>query len=93
LAGLKFKIAHRRAETGEWSAATRTQRKRMIEFLKGMIEELEQQKDRPETTAAEETRPSVSKDVARMRVAKPKSKTARGIVRVPAGRPGRRRAA
>jgi hypothetical protein len=94
LAGLKFKIAHRRAKTGKWSAASRTQRKRMIEFLQGMIEELEQQKDEPETTTAKERRPSASKEVARMRaVAKPKSKTERGIVRVPAGRNGRRRAA
>jgi hypothetical protein len=94
LAGLKFKIAHRRAETGKWSAPSRTQRKRMIEFLQGMIKELEQQKDEPVTPAAEEKRPSASKEVARMRaVAKPKSTTARRIVRVPAARNGRRRAA
>jgi hypothetical protein len=94
LAGLKFKIAHRRAATGKWSATSRAQRMRMIQFLQGMIEELEQQKDEPVTAAAEEKRPSASKGVARMRaVAKPKSKTARGIVRVPAARNGRRRAA
>jgi hypothetical protein len=94
LAGLKFKIAHRRAETGKWSASSHTQRKRMIEFLQGMIDELEQQKDKPVTAAAAENRPSASMEVARTRaVAKPKSKTARAIVRVPAGRNGRRRAA
>jgi hypothetical protein len=94
LAGLKFKIAHRRAETGKWSATPRTQRKRMIEFLQGMIEELERETDEPVTTAAEEKRASAPKRVARMRaVAKPKSRTARGIVRVPAARNGRRRAA
>jgi hypothetical protein len=94
LAGLKFKIAHRRAETGKWSATPRTQRKRMIEFLQGMIAELEQQKDEPVTTAAEEKRASTSKRMARMRaVAKPKSKTARKIARVPSTRNGRRRAA
>jgi hypothetical protein len=94
LAGLKFKIAHRRAETGKWSATPGQQRKRMIEFLQGMIAELKQQKDEPMTAAAEEKRPSAPKRVARMRaVAKPKSKTARGIVRGPAARNGRRRAA
>jgi hypothetical protein len=94
LAGLKFKIAHRRAETGKWSASSRTQRKRMIEFLQRMIDELEQQKDEAVTAAAEERRPSASKGVARMRaVAKPKSKTTQGIVRVPAARNGRPRAA
>jgi hypothetical protein len=94
LAGLKFKIAHRRAETGKWSATSRTQRKRMIAFLQGMIEELKQQKDEPVTTAAKEKRPSASKGMARMRaVAKPEPKTAREGVRVPAARNGRRRAA
>jgi hypothetical protein len=94
LAGLKFKIAHRRAETGKWSAPLRTQRKRMIEFLQGMIEELERQKDEPVTPASEEKKPSASKEAARIRaVAKPKSTTARRIVRVPAARNGRRRAA
>jgi hypothetical protein len=92
LAGLKFKIAHRRAETGKWSATSRTQRKRMIEFLQRMIEELEQQKDEPLTTAAKGKRPA--KGVAQMRaVAKPKSRTARGIARVAAAPNGRRRAA
>lgn len=41
LSGLKFKIAHRRADSGKWSATPKTQRKRMIEFLKGVIDDLE----------------------------------------------------
>src|SRR5436853_3461319 len=35
LAGLKFKIAHKRADSEKWSATPKTQRKRMIEFLRG----------------------------------------------------------
>jgi hypothetical protein len=95
LAGVKLKIAHRRAATGKWSASPRTQRKRMIEFLRGVIEELEQQKDEPVTPAADEKKKaSASKRVVPMRpVAKRRSRTARGIVRVPAGPNGRRRAA
>jgi hypothetical protein len=92
LAGLKFKIAHRRAETGTWSATPRAQRKRMIEFLRGVIEELEQQKSEPVRAPADDK--SAPKPVTRMRaVAKSKSKTRRGIVRAPAVRNGRRRAA
>ena len=92
LAGLKFKIAHRRAETGKWSATPRAQRKRMIEFLRGVIEELEQQKSEPVRAAADDK--SAPKPVTRMRaVAKSKSKTTRGIVRSPAVRNGPRRAA
>ena len=40
LAGLKFKIAHKRAANGKWSATPRTQRKRMIEFLEDVIGDL-----------------------------------------------------
>jgi hypothetical protein len=41
LTGLKFKVAHKRADTGAWSATPATQRKRMIKFLKQVIDELE----------------------------------------------------
>jgi hypothetical protein len=40
LTGLKFKIAHRRAGAEKWSATPRTQRKRMITFLEGVIADL-----------------------------------------------------
>src|SRR5829696_4544809 len=43
LAGLKFKIAHKRADTDKWSATPKTQRKRMIKFLQDMIAQLEEQ--------------------------------------------------
>ena len=41
LTGLKFKIAHKRAGSGKWSATPRTQRKRMVAFLQGVIADLE----------------------------------------------------
>ena len=40
LTGLKFKIAHKRADSGKWSATPRTQRKRMIMFLERVIADL-----------------------------------------------------
>jgi hypothetical protein len=43
MTGLKFKIAHKRADSGKWSATPGTQRKRMIKFLREMIEQLETQ--------------------------------------------------
>jgi hypothetical protein len=43
LTGLKFKIAHRRAEAGKWSATPQGQRKRMIAFLREVITDLERQ--------------------------------------------------
>jgi hypothetical protein len=41
LAGLKFKIAHKRADKDKWSVTEKTQRKRMIRFLEDVIKELE----------------------------------------------------
>jgi hypothetical protein len=56
LTGLKFKIAHKRAGSEKWSATPRTQRKRMIMFLRSVLADLEKQNDREESlTAARET--------------------------------------
>jgi hypothetical protein len=52
LTGLKFKIAHKRADTEKWSATPRTQRKRMIMFLRGVLADLEKQTDREDTLSA-----------------------------------------
>jgi hypothetical protein len=43
MAGLKFKVAHKRAGSEKWSATPRTQRKRMIMFLQSVIADLEKQ--------------------------------------------------
>jgi len=43
LTGLKFKIAHKRAGSEKWSATPRTQRKRMIAFLRNVLADLERQ--------------------------------------------------
>src|SRR5215469_8070044 len=39
--GLKFKLAHKRADKGRWSASGPTQRKHLIAFLKDFISQLE----------------------------------------------------
>jgi hypothetical protein len=52
LTGLKFKIAHKRAGSEKWSATPRTQRKRMIQFLKTVLADLEKQSDRDGSIAA-----------------------------------------
>jgi hypothetical protein len=43
LTGMKFKVAHKRADTEKWSASDRAQRKRMIKFLQDTIRSLEEQ--------------------------------------------------
>jgi hypothetical protein len=41
MAGLKFKLAHRRADKGSWSASERAQRKKLVALLRDVIDELE----------------------------------------------------
>src|SRR2546425_1787503 len=41
MAGLKYKLAHRRADKTSWSASENAQRKRLVEILKEMIADLE----------------------------------------------------
>jgi hypothetical protein len=41
--GVKFKVAHKRADTQKWSASDNAQRKRMIGFLQEMIGQLERE--------------------------------------------------
>ncbi|WP_205510817.1 hypothetical protein [Longitalea arenae] len=41
LTGLKYKLAHRRAEKDKWNVSEKTQRKRLIKMLKDMIVQLE----------------------------------------------------
>lgn len=60
LTGIKFKIAHKRADSGKWSATPRTQRKRMIMFLRGVIADLEKQSEREVDVPAAQKRQSAS---------------------------------
>ena len=52
MSGLKFKIAYKRADTGKWSATPQTQRKRMISFLRDVIEDLEKEQEEGAATPA-----------------------------------------
>src|SRR6266403_4914848 len=47
LTGVKFKLAHKRADQDKWSASPRAQRNRLIKILKEMVQELESQTDEP----------------------------------------------
>jgi hypothetical protein len=42
MVGIKYKLAHKRADKGEWSATDDGKRKRLIKLLQEMISELEQ---------------------------------------------------
>lgn len=49
MVGMKFKLAHKRADKGKWNVSDTTQRKNLIKILKGFITELEQE---PEKTVS-----------------------------------------
>ena len=53
MAGLKFKIAHKRADTEKWSATPSTQRKRLIKFLQEVIDSLENEAAEEESNSLE----------------------------------------
>jgi hypothetical protein len=61
LTGLKFKIAHKRAGSEKWSATPRTQRKRMIMFLRNALADLEKQNDREGSVTGARERPAARK--------------------------------
>lgn len=57
LTGVKFKLAHKRADKATWSASPRAQRKHLIKILQQMIDDLERQKDQEtEQSAAPDAR-------------------------------------
>ena len=62
LAGLKFKIAHKRAGSEKWSATPRTQRKRMITFLRSVLADLEKQSQREEASVTSAEARTVRKE-------------------------------
>ena len=41
--GLKFKLAHKRADKDDWNSSDKAQRSHLIKILKSFIEELEQE--------------------------------------------------
>jgi hypothetical protein len=72
MAGLKYKLAHRRADKTSWSASDSAQRKRLIALLRELIAELEQQPAQiqsaalvPQQVAVPEPAPKPSRLAAR----------------------------
>jgi hypothetical protein len=53
MSGMKFKVAHKRADTEKWSGSERAQRRRLIKFLEETIHELQQQEAAPPAAGQE----------------------------------------
>ena len=56
LTGMKFKVAHKRADSEKWSATEGAQRKRMIKFLQDTIRALEAQEAAKEQPARSDSK-------------------------------------
>jgi hypothetical protein len=52
MAGVKYKLAHQRADKGSWSASDRAQRRQLIKILQEAIADLEKEAEEPATTPA-----------------------------------------
>src|SRR5213595_662013 len=69
MSGLKFKIAYKKVDTGKWSASPAAQRRRMIKFLRDVIEDLE--KEQTEEVAAAPALHPAAREVTARRAARP----------------------
>jgi hypothetical protein len=81
LSGLKFKLAHKRADNEKWNISDKAQRNRLIKFLKGIIEQLEKAPENlnqaPDTKAVPKPKKAPAKRTAvktRKKAAAPKKK-------------------
>ena len=57
MTGVKFKVAHKRADKETWSATTKTQKKRTLKFLKQLVADLEEQLEMEEESNVIPLRP------------------------------------
>jgi hypothetical protein len=60
MAGLKYKLAHRRADKDTWSASERAQRKRLVQILQEMIADLEKAPEEAPVQAEAPARPAAN---------------------------------
>src|SRR5205823_330659 len=58
MAGLKYKLAHKRADKTTWSASDRAQRRRLVQILREVIAEIERQPDVPAAPVRKEPEPA-----------------------------------
>ena len=86
MSGVKFKLAHQRADTGRWSASDNAQRRNLIKFLKEVITDLEKE---PIKIEAEERSAAKKAKV----LPEPRSAKRRGVAEETTPRPRKRKTA
>ena len=96
MAGLKYKLAHKRADKTSWSASDRAQRKRLVQILRDVIAQIERQAEQPAAPAAEqiasvEAKPADTRSRLRARTPRRRRPPARAARRRSVARKGRSR--
>jgi hypothetical protein len=76
MTGMKFKLAHRRADKGTWSASVQAQRRHLIKILKQVSEDLEREAAVNEAKATEAK--AAGRPRARTTKAEPSKRAANG---------------
>ena len=65
MTGLKFKLAHKRADAGKWSVSEKGQRKRLIRLLQDHIKQLEKEPEEIKKEAAKIKKARAKKTVSK----------------------------
>jgi hypothetical protein len=87
MTGMKFKLAHRRADKGTWSASTQAQRRNLVKILQRVIADLEREAQEEEGARASR---SPSRDGARASRSRPANGATGRTPRRPPSRVGAR---
>lgn len=61
MTGLKFKVAYKKAGTEKWSASQKAQRRRIVKFLRDVIDDLEQQEAEELEAEPKKTQPKTKR--------------------------------
>ena len=78
LTGLKFKLAHKRADNEKWNVSDKAQRNRLIKFLKGIIEQLENAPENLNQAPTTKAVPAPKKKAAKRTAVETRKKAATG---------------
>jgi hypothetical protein len=77
MTGFKYKVGHKRADSDKWSASDNAQRKRLVKFLRELVDSIENGESIAGETPDVEVRTPVRKSAAKTRRAPAKKPATR----------------
>jgi hypothetical protein len=86
MTGFKYKVGHKRADSDKWSASDNAQRKRLVKFLKELIDSIENGDSLAGETPVADVKPAASKPATaskrRASVKKPVTRRRRAVAKL-----------